>query len=120
MSLFEDELRKAMQRREPGEDFTAGILARVKQEETRKARRSQRLLGVFWPSEWPIGRQRLAWALALILIFSGLIGYRQHVRITQGRAAKEQLLAAMHIAGAQLREAQLRVKKIEFPEVVTQ
>ena len=117
MSLFEDELRKAMERREPGEDFTARILARVKQEESRRARGSR---APFWSLIWQAGYARFAWAAALLLIFTGLIGYRQHVRAAQGRAAKEQLLAAMHIAGTQLHEAQLRVKRIEFPEVVTQ
>ncbi len=117
MSLFEDELRKAMERREPGEDFTARILARVEQEESRKARSSW---APFWHLIWQAGYARLAWAAALLLIFAGLVGYRQHVRTAEGRAAKEQLLAAMHIAGAQLHEAQLRVKRIEFPEVVTQ
>ncbi len=117
MSSFEDELRKAMERREPGENFTARILAGVKQEESRKAR-SWRT--PFWQLTWQASYARIAWAAALLLILAGLIGYRQQVRAAEGRAAKEQLLAAMHIAGAQLREAQLRVKRIEFPEVVTQ
>ncbi len=117
MSLFEDELRKAMERREPGEDFTARILARVEREESRKSRSSWI---PFWRLTWQAGYARLAWAAALLLIFTGLVGYRQHVRAMEGRAAKQQLLAAMHIAGAQLHEAQLRVKRIEFPEVVTQ
>ncbi len=117
MSLFEDELRKAMERREPSEDFTARILARVEQEESRNAHSSR---APFWRLIWPAGYARLAWAAVLLLMFTGLIGYRQHIRAAEGRAAKEQLLTAIHIAGAQLREAQLRVKRIEFPEVVTQ
>jgi enamine deaminase RidA (YjgF/YER057c/UK114 family) len=117
MNLFDDELRKAMERREPGEDFTARILAKVKEEESRKGRSWR---AVFRQSIWQAGYARLAWAAALLVIFSGLIGYRQHARAAEGRAAKEQLLTAMHIAGTQLHEAQLRVKRIEFPEVVTQ
>lgn len=114
--MFEDELRKAMERREPGGDFTARLLARVKQEESGKSRASW---APFRQLIWQ-GYARFAWAVALLLIVSGLMGYRQHIHAGQGRAAKEQLLAAMHIAGAQLHEAQLRVKRIEFPEVVTQ
>lgn len=117
MNLFEDELRKAMERREPSENFTARILARVEQEESRKDRSPWT---TFWRLPWQVGHPRLACAAALLLIFAALIGYRQHVRATEGRAAKEQLLTAMHIAGTQLHEAQLRVKRIEFPEVVAQ
>ncbi len=121
MSLFEDEMRKAMERREPSEDFTARILARVDQEESRNSRGSRiPFWASFWQSGWQTGYARLAWVAAMLLVFAGLIGYRQHVRTAEGRAAKEQLLAALHIAGAQLHEAQLRVKRIEFPEVVTQ
>lgn len=117
MSSFEDELRKAMERREPGENFTARILARVTREESRKTRSSW---APFWQFTWQASYARVAWATALLLIFGGLIAYRQHVRAAEGRLAKEQLLTAIHIAGTQLHEAQLRVKRIEFPEVVTQ
>ena len=97
MSLFEDELRKAMERREPGEDFTARVLARVKQEESRKASRFAGSVPAI-----RFGRRLRAVCLGgrAAADFHGLIGYRQHVRAAQGRAAKEQLLAAMHIAGS--------------------
>jgi len=116
MNLFEDELRKAMERREPGEDFTVRVLAKVERDESRK----RGLPVQSWRSVWQAGYRQLAWAAALLLIVTGLIGYRQHVRAVQGWAAKQQLLAAMHIAGAQLHQAQLRVKRIEFPEAVAQ
>ncbi|MBV8866121.1 MAG: hypothetical protein JO210_12070 [Acidobacteriaceae bacterium] len=116
MNLFEDELRKAMERHEPSQDFTARILASVQEDESKGPRSSRTL---FWPSNWHAGHLRLAWA-ALLLIFVGFIGYHQHLRAVEGRAAKEQLLTAMHIAGAQLHAAQLRVKRIEFHEVKAQ
>jgi len=108
MRPFEDELRKALSRREPGDDFTAQVLARVKE---RKARFKPGWLSFSW---------QLAWATALLLVLVSGLAYRQHLRDQKGQEAKRQLLMAMQIAGSQLHQAQLRVRQIEYPEVVAQ
>ncbi len=105
MTPFEDELKKALARWEPSVDFTERVLANVKPKQV---------------ATWPIFAWRFASALAVMLLLVSGLAYRQHVRTVEGEAAKKQLLIAMHIAGAQLHQAQLRVKKIESPEVVLQ
>ncbi|MDQ2840897.1 MAG: hypothetical protein M3Y72_07655 [Acidobacteriota bacterium] len=112
MTPFEEELRKALARREPDGNFTARILAQTAAEKRPGIR--DRLFGpasVSW---------RFASFAALLLLLASGLTYRQHSRTVEGEAAKKQLLIAMQIAGSQLHQAQLRVKRIEFPEVVMQ
>lgn len=114
MSQFEEELKKALCRVDPPGDFTARVLANVaRQENVKQSARNPAL-------RWHSPRLRFASVFALLLVlFTGLT-YRDLLRKKQGEAAKKQLLIAMHIAGTQLHEAQLRVKRIEFPGVAMQ
>jgi hypothetical protein len=111
MTPFEEELKKALARREPGEEFVSRVLGKVeaKHATTVKAR----------PFAWGGAWWRFASAVVLLaaVLISGL-AYRKHERVVKGEAAKDQLLLAMRITGSQLRQAQLRVKKIESTEVV--
>lgn len=111
MTPFEEELKKALARREPGDEFVRQVLAKV---ETKPATSVK--AGLF---AWGGGWWRFASAVVLLaaVLISGL-AYRQHERVVKGEAAKNQLLLAMRITGSQLRQAQLRVKKIESTEVV--
>jgi anti-sigma-K factor RskA len=109
MTPFEEELKKALARREPGEEFARQVLARVEASRAVRAR----------PSVWGHAWWRFASAAVLLVValISGL-AYRQHERVAKGEAAKNQLLLAMRITGSQLRQAQLRVKQIESAEEV--
>lgn len=109
MTPFEEELRKALTRSEPSDDFTAKLLAAAHARETAAAKRR---IGsaLFW---------RLVPAVALVIVlFSAAFGYRERVRRVKGEEAKEQLLMAIHIASIQLHAAQVRVNKIESSEAV--
>jgi len=112
MMQFEDELRKALARRDPPEGFAAQVLERLNISPGSKPRKPLFV--------WPAFSWRLASFTALLLALVAGLAYRQHIRIEKGEAAKRQLLIAMQIAGTQLHEAQLRVKRIQFPEVVMQ
>jgi hypothetical protein len=112
MMQFEDELKKALARCEPPEGLTDRILERVNISSA--PTRRTRLFA------WPMFSWRLASVATLLLALVVGLTYRQHVQIEKGEAAKRQLLIAMHIAGTQIHEAQLRVKRIQFPEVVMQ
>jgi hypothetical protein len=111
MTPFEEELRKALARREPGEEFVSQVLGQV------EAKRATTIKAQ--PFGWSGTWWRFAFALVLLaaVLISGL-AYRQHERVSRGEMAKKQLLLAMRITGSQLRQAQLRVKKIESTEVV--
>ncbi|HLH01759.1 MAG TPA: hypothetical protein VKX25_03240 [Bryobacteraceae bacterium] len=107
MNDFENELRKALARREPSPDFVERVLAR-----TAPARKPASFVFSWW---------RFASAAALIVVlFSAAFGYRQHIRREKGEAAKKQLMVALRIAGTELRDVQLHVKKIEKQEAVLQ
>jgi len=109
MTPFEEELRKALVRAEPTEDFTERVLAAAHSDESRSTKN-----GWLTPGFW-----RFASVAALVIVlFAAAFGYRQHVRRVKGEAAKEQLLTALHIAGAQLHAAQMRVHDIENSEVM--
>jgi anti-sigma-K factor RskA len=111
MTPFEEELKKALARREPGEEFVKRVLAKV---ETNRTATVRARLSV-WSNPW--WRFASAAVLLMVALISGL-AYRQHERVAKGEAAKNQLLLAMRIAGSELHQAQLRVKKIEGSEVV--
>lgn len=107
MTPFEDELRKALARHEPGPDFTHKILAQIQEQERPRA--------FNWFFSW-----RFASLVAtLLLVVFGLF-YRHQERVERGEAAKQQLLLAIRIAGSELHQAQARVKRIQSPEVVMQ
>jgi hypothetical protein len=112
MTPFEEELKKALARREPGVDFTARVLAKANAGQTAKTR-------ALFPG-WPMISGRFASFAALLLLLVSGLAYRQHVRTVEGEKAKKQLMVAMRIAGSELRQAQLRVKQIESSEVVLQ
>ncbi len=111
MTPFENELKKALQRRQPPEDFSARLFKRLAAQPPKKAG-----LGSAWRSGW-----RLQWVAALLLLMvAGSLTYRAHLRAVRGEAAKQQLMVAMRIASKQLRGAQTRVKEIEMSEMVIQ
>ncbi len=119
MTPFENELKKALSRQEPSVDFTARVLAKAAAQDSSAGRpRVANLPGWrFFGGALPL---RFALLAAVVLLLVAGFAYKRHIQIEKGETAKKQLLVAMHIAGAQLRQAQLRVKRIEFPEVVMQ
>ncbi len=107
MSRFDDALREAMRREDPGEDFTERVLAALPPQ-TETAGWRERLAAFFrMPS------LRLAAAMALIVVMiAGGVSYRNAVERAQGEKAKQQLMLAMRIAGAKLHAAQVKVLEI--------
>ncbi len=112
MTPFEDELRKALQRREPSPDFTARLFEKLAAQNLPKAASRFAWLSGGW-------RQWAAAAVLFLAAGSG-VAYREHMQVERGEAAKQQLMVAMRIASTQLRAAQTRVKEIEIPETVIQ
>jgi hypothetical protein len=108
MTPFEDELRKALARREPSADFVSRVLAQTDPVPPQR-------------HPWFAGWFRFAVVAAMfVLVLSGGLGYRHHLERVRGEAAKQQLLTALHIAGTELREAQMRVQSIEKQQAVMQ
>ena len=111
MSHLEDELKSALGRKEPAEDFTARTLRRIAQPAPRS-----------WFDELVILLRppRLQWVAASVVILAvpfAALEFRQHREIrAQGQMAKQQLVLAMRIAGTELHHAQQKVQQMSRME----
>ena len=108
---LEQELKRALDRQDPRADFTDRVLARVEGRQS-----TRRVIPI--PIAFPVlFRWRLVPVLASALIISVGGLYWRHERITQGQRAKQKLIIAMHIAGAELYETRQRTFEIQTKEV---
>lgn len=103
MERFEEELRRALRRQQPDSNFSAGLLARLAEERGR----------IPW---WRLRLPQLRWAMAMVLLLGvigfGLYRYEQRKQEAEGRAAREQVMVALRIAGSKIRLAQSKVQEI--------
>ena len=91
MTDFEDQLRRALARREPSQDFAARVVARA----TRR------------PAVWAGWRSWAAAGIAASFVLGGL-GF--DIEQQRGREAKAQLLQAMQITSSKLTNIQKKVQ----------
>jgi hypothetical protein len=98
MTDFEDQLRRALERKDPSADFAARVMARATQ--TKK------------PLAWVNWRSWTAVGIAASLCLGALgLELEHRRRIEQdGLAARAQLIQAMHITSAKLRRIHKRVQ----------
>ena len=111
MSHLDDELKSALGRKEPAEDFTARTLRRIAQPTPRSWRDEIATL---------LRPPRLQWVAASVVILVvpfAALEYRHERQVrAQGETAKQQLVLAMRIAGAELHHAQQQVQRISRME----
>lgn len=108
MTPFEEELKRALARREPADGFVERVLAHV---EERKAH------GWWHWLRWTRVRVLAVVAALLFVLLGASIAYRQHERTVRGEAAKKKLLLALQIAGSKLHDAQQHVIEVETMEI---
>jgi len=102
MTDFEDQLRRALERRDPSQDFAARVLARV------SAQRRPRSISNWF--QWPAWTAA-AVAASLLLASTGLdLERRQRIAREQGEEARAQLLQAIEITSAQLNKIHKKVQ----------
>jgi len=107
MSRLDDELRWALRRREPSQDFAERVLARIAlQDAAPKPAR-----GSWWRALLPGPRWAMVGALACLLAVTvGVHRYRVNERTrAEGEVAKAQVMLALQIASAKLNFAQRKV-----------
>lgn len=112
MSHLEDQLKTALGRKEPAEDFAARVLQRVAQPAPRS-----------WFDSFVtlLRPPRLQWvaasvAVSLVVPFAAReYRHEREVRV-QGQMAKQQLMLAMRIAGTELHHAQQEVQRMSRME----
>ena len=93
MDWLENELKQALDRKQPSPGFDARVNARVNA-------RVRPKFGMFAMPRW------VAAAAALVVIVGAGEGYRWH----RGQAAKEQVMMAMRITGGTLSRVQMQMK----------
>jgi anti-sigma factor RsiW len=107
---LEQELTKALQRDSAPEGFAEGVLARVREEETRQPQ--------FQPSWFAFLRQPVFRLAATVVVFLVMIGgmaeYRRYEQQKEaGQVAKRQLMEALRVTGAKLHYARQKVNELE-------
>lgn len=121
MNPLENELRKALRRREPPPGFTERVLARVRQEADARARMSaesavrpaQRTRWGGWTWLGPRLRLGFAAAAAAVLLAVSVSVWRQRRQEQQrkeGEAARAQVIQALRITSAKLNRVRMKVK----------
>ena len=95
MDWLEDELKQALERKQPSPDFGARVTAAA-------GRRSVLRFPVPAMPRW------LAAAAAVLAITAAGAGYRYR----QGHAAKDQVMLAMRITGSKLNRIQVQMKGV--------
>ena len=120
MKPLEDELRRALRRREPPPGFTQRVLARVRQEAGARslagvrseARLAQRAPWARWSLFGPRLRLGLAAAAAVLVLAVSLSVWRQRREEQEriaGAAARAQVMEALRITSAKLNRVRAKV-----------
>ncbi|HEY6251663.1 MAG TPA: hypothetical protein VI685_17025 [Candidatus Angelobacter sp.] len=119
MHFSEDDLRRALRPKDPGEAFTQRVMARINQGEAMAAAPGH--VGFFsrlWP---PRLRPALAGALAAgVLVAGGWFGlaqYHHSQELARGERARQQTILALRITNAKLNHVFERIKVSQTREV---
>jgi hypothetical protein len=110
MHFSEDDLRSALERKDPGEGFTRRVMARIDQA-GEKVSPAGRLRTWFLQLWWPL-RVRTAVAAVLVagLAFGAWLGVAHYRQLREGEMAKQQAVLALRIATAKFNHVLQRVK----------
>ncbi len=109
MNYSEQELKRALKRREVPDGFAGKVLLRVATENAAHPSRRESWLSVFTQ---PLVRWAAAAALAGALIAGGTQYRKVQSERAEGEAAKQQLMLALRIAGSKLQLAKAKVNEI--------
>ena len=90
MDWLEQELKQALEKKDPPPGFADRVKRRTRGDGFRTA---------MWPQQW------LAAAAAVLVLAGAGLGYRQY----EGNLAKEQVMLAMRIAGSKVNHIQTQV-----------
>jgi|WetSurMetagenome_2_1015567.scaffolds.fasta_scaffold63186_2 hypothetical protein len=117
MKNWEDELKIALNRKDPSADFVDKVMARL-EESAVPARNS-------WWTAWFNLPRRPVWhwacasvALCLLLGVGGLWFQHRQEEMRQGEVAKAQVLRALQITSHKLNLAQRRIQNLRSPHRV--
>jgi hypothetical protein len=109
MDWLEQELKQALNRKEPSPDFAGRVGRRISGAESQGGETGPALVPRGARRAMASSRWRLATAAAFV-IAAGVaeVGYRQH----QGEVARQQVMQAFRMAGARLNHIQTQVREV--------
>lgn len=102
MTRFEEKLRQALKPEEPPPGFAERVIARARDQRMGSRRNVLMHGGLQWAA---------AGALCVLLAVAGLVYRQRQAEIAQSKAAKQQLMLALQIAGEQLQYVQLKITR---------
>jgi hypothetical protein len=112
MTEFEEQMQRALARREPSADFALRVLNAAAADKP-----PERLWNEWLRDKWNTAL-RFAPVMAALALAAGGAFFQQRQRLEQGELAKHQLLVAVRIAGEKLHNAQQQVVSIGVEESV--
>jgi hypothetical protein len=110
MNRIEDDLKAALRRKPAPPGFEAKVFERIESEALGKRTPRRLFRNLFW--------RAAAAAVILMASGTGIIGYRQYIRM-RNEAALNRTLAALSIAAAQLDEAEQKAFEPERWEYIS-
>ncbi len=111
MKPLEEELRSALRRQEPPEDFVAHVMARVSTPASTEARWWVPVRALLRAPRWRWAAAALA---ACLLVVAAVVHQRREQRMkAQGEVAKAQVMKALRIASSKLNVARRKVQEID-------
>jgi len=130
MQFSEDDLRSALQRKDPGPEFTQRVMARVWQQVS-KPGNAQQIKRAGWPSwfavsSWrPVMAGAIAAVMFAIMAWMGIERYQSYIEQVrnqkvqeemQARNAEQQAVRALRITSAKLNHVFQKVNGTPSPE----
>src|SRR5258708_2522977 len=107
MQFSEDDLRRALRRKDPGSDFTQQVLARIEQaESTAKPIQVKQVRPSFFSFHfWPRRMVAIAAVAATVVVALGIVQYDRYETHIKQENAKKQAVMALEITSATLNQA---------------
>lgn len=110
MDPLEQQLKRALEPKEPPAGFTRRVLARAQEQARQQVRTPAQAetwsLAAFLRPAW---RTALAGALAGLMLLAAGMAYRRHQERLRGEKARAELMQALEIASSQLNQARALV-----------
>lgn len=117
MHFSEDDLKAALQREDPGPDFTERVMAGIAQERQRNTAKPARRKFAWWPFSFS---PALAGAFAAMVLIAGTwLGYQRYEHnqeLARAAKARQEAILALQITNAKLNHIFRRVNQQEAPQ----
>lgn len=127
MPFSEDDLRQALQRKDPGPGFTQRVMARIVQTKETNSRTEQRKRLTWRGWTWKLRPALIGALAAVLLMIGGGLGYQEYERMQEkrleaqkledkrAREAEQKVILALRITNAKLNHIFKRVNESAAP-----